>query len=334
MLVLINIAIFFAAVVGHNIPACKAPAYRLNDGNHMPRFGFGTWLGFDNNQVPVPVTDDSVQKAVELALEAGYRHIDTAAIYDDEDQVGKAVSNKIEEGVVKRDEVFITTKLWNDKHACDSVVPALQESLQKLNTSYVDLFLMHWPFATESKFSMKFVETDYLETWQGMVEAKKLGLAKSIGVCNFNLGQLQRLWNNSDVKPAVLQVETNLNIQQPELREFCHNHDIAVMGYTPFGSLFPSRARPGAPPPRVDDPHLVAIAQKYNKTVPQVVLRYLFELGVTPIPKSVTKTRIEENLDIFNFQLDEFDRQHLKTYHSNYRVVDVKFFSEATYYPF
>ncbi|XP_045782719.1 aldo-keto reductase AKR2E4-like [Maniola jurtina] len=331
----ISFVVFFASVVGHSIPACKAPLTRLNDGNLMPRFGFGTWLGLNNDQLPVAVTDDSVQKAVEVAIDAGYRHIDTASIYDDEDQVGKAVNKKIAEGVVAREDLFITTKLWNDAHAREAVVPALQESLQRLNLTYVDLYLIHWPFATETKLPKPYVDIDYLETWLGMVAAKQQGLAKSIGVCNFNLAQMERLWeNSSDVKPAVLQVETNLNLQQPELREFCHNNDIAVMGYTPFGSLFPGRAKPDAPPPRADDPQLAAIAGKYNKTVPQVVLRYLLELGVTPIPKSVSSSRILENLDIFDFQLDEFDRRQLKSYHNNYRVVDVKFFSDAKEYPF
>ncbi|XP_069364087.1 aldo-keto reductase AKR2E4-like isoform X2 [Maniola hyperantus] len=300
----------------------------------MPRLALGTWLGFDSNQLPVAVTDESVQRAVETALQAKYRHIDTASIYDDEDQVGKAVNNMIAEGVVKREELFITTKLWNDAHARDSVVPALQESLQRLNLTYVDLYLIHWPFATKTQNPKPYVDIDYLETWRGMVEAKQQGLAKSIGICNFNLTQMERLWENSEVKPAVLQIETNLNLQQPELREFCLNHDIQVMGYTPFGSLFPGRAKPDAPPPRVTDPELGAIAGKYNKAVAQVVLRYLFELGVTPIPKSVSTFRIYENLDIFDFQLDESDHKQLKSYDSNYRVIDVKFFSDAKDYPF
>ncbi|XP_034838628.1 aldo-keto reductase AKR2E4-like [Maniola hyperantus] len=328
------ISLFFAAVSGHSVPACKVPSVRLNDGNLMPQFAFGTWLGFDEKEVPVPVTDDSMGKAVEMAIDAGYRHIDTASIYNDEHQVGAALSKKMAEGVVKREDLFITTKLWNDAHACDSVVPALRESLRRLNLTHVDLYLVHYPIATKTVAFKPYVDIDYLETWRGMVEAKKLGLAKSIGICNFNLAQLQRLCASNDVKPAVLQIETNLNLQNPELREYCHDHDIAVMGYTPFGSLFPGRAKPGAPPPRVDDPQLAAIAGKYNKTVPQVVLRYLYELGVTPIPKSVTSSRISENLDVLDFQLDEFERKQLSSYHNNYRTIPVTFFRDAPNYPF
>ncbi|XP_023935258.1 aldo-keto reductase AKR2E4 [Bicyclus anynana] len=313
---------------------CSAPVTRLRDGNFMPRFGFGTWLGFDENQVPIPVTDESVQLAVEMAIDAGYRHIDTASIYHIEDQVGRAVNKKIQEGVVRREELFITTKLWNDAHRREAVVPALRESLQRLNLTYVDLYLIHYPIATETKAFKPYADVDYLQPWPGMVEAHQLKLTKSIGICNYNKTQLQRLWDSHEVKPAVLQIETNLNLQQAELREYCHDNDIAVIGYTPFGSLFPNKLRPGAPPPRVDHPMLVAMAQKYNKTVPQIVLRFNYELGVTPIPKTVTKSRIYENLNIFDFTLDDFDRRDLKNFDTGFRVVDVKFFSDSPYYPF
>ncbi|XP_023935260.2 aldo-keto reductase AKR2E4 isoform X2 [Bicyclus anynana] len=334
MFIFINFVLLFVVVYGDSVPACSAPVARLNDGHLMPRFGFGTWLGLDKYQLPVPVDGEAVQLAVLAAIDAGYRHIDTASIYDDEDQVGRAVNQKIADGAVKREDMFITTKLWNDRHASAAVVAALQESLQRLNLTYVDLFLIHWPFATETKNIRPYADIDYLETWRGMVEAKRLGLASSIGVCNFNLTQLRRLWDSHELKPAVLQVETNLNQQQPELRQFCHSRGVQVVGYTPFGSLFPDRAAPDAPPPRADDPQLLAIADRHNKTVPQVVLRYLFELGVTPIPKSVTKSRIEQNRDIFDFSLDEFDRQQLRSYHTGHRVVDLKIFSDANHYPF
>ncbi|XP_023935261.2 aldo-keto reductase AKR2E4 isoform X3 [Bicyclus anynana] len=298
MFIFINFVLLFVVVYGdcpQSVPACSAPVARLNDGHLMPRFGFGTWLGLDKYQLPVPVDGEAVQLAVLAAIDAGYRHIDTASIYDDEDQVGRAVNQKIADGAVKREDMFITTKTKNIR-----------------------------PYA----------DIDYLETWRGMVEAKRLGLASSIGVCNFNLTQLRRLWDSHELKPAVLQVETNLNQQQPELRQFCHSRGVQVVGYTPFGSLFPDRAAPDAPPPRADDPQLLAIADRHNKTVPQVVLRYLFELGVTPIPKSVTKSRIEQNRDIFDFSLDEFDRQQLRSYHTGHRVVDLKIFSDANHYPF
>ncbi|OWR52018.1 aldo-keto reductase [Danaus plexippus plexippus] len=275
---------------------------------------------------------EEVQQAVEAAIDAGYRHIDTAHIYNTEKQVGKGLKKKIEEGVVKREDMFITTKLWSDAHPRDAVIPTLNESLNHLGMDYVDLYLIHWPVATFSNGSIQ--DVDYLDTWKGLMEAKNLGLTRSIGVSNFNIEQLKRLIDSSGVTPAVLQIEVNLNIQQPELLEFCKAHNIVVMGYTPFGSIFPQKAAESAPPPRVDDEQLVHIAKKYNKTVPQVVLRYLFELGVVPIPKSVKKNRVEENIDIFDFELTPEERNLLKSYDANYKIVNVALWKDSPYYPF
>ncbi|CAH0404282.1 unnamed protein product [Chilo suppressalis] len=318
------------------LAACQssgvAPRLKLNDGKEVPALGLGTWLGFTKDGGRVQLKGNEIEKAVEWAIDAGYRHIDTAAIYNTESQVGIAVNQKIAEGVVKREDLFITTKLWNTHHAKDAVVPALQESLQKLNLTYVDLYLIHWPIAESEDHKLE--STDYLETWKGMIEARDRGLTRSIGVSNFNQAQLDRLLANTDVKPVALQVEINLNLQQPELLAYCKRQGITVTGYTPFGSLFPSRAADDAPLPRVDDPALVAIAQKYNKTVPQIVLRYEVELGVIPIPKSTTKERVEQNIDVFDFKLSQEDRDVLKAFDKNYRVIPVKHWKDSIYYPF
>ncbi|KAL4712157.1 hypothetical protein ACJJTC_011018 [Scirpophaga incertulas] len=331
MFVRVTLVLAFTASV---IPDCfgVAPKIKLNDGYEIPGLGIGTWLGFTKDGQRVQTTGDEVQKAVEWAIDAGYRHIDTAAIYSTETQVGKAVNNKIAEGVIKREDVFITTKLWNDRHAEDAVIPALQESLQRLNTSYVDLYLIHWPIAEFSNHTLD--GTDYLTTWKGMVAARAQGLTRSIGVSNFNVQQLNRLQEASDVVPAALQVEINLNLQQPSLLEYCQKHGIVVTGYTPFGSLFGARGRDEPPPPRVDHPELVRIATKYNKTVPQVVLRYEVELGVIPIPKSTTKSRIEQNIAVFDFALTAEERATLRNFDKHYRVIPVKHWSKSPYYPF
>ncbi|CAK1592961.1 unnamed protein product [Parnassius mnemosyne] len=275
---------------------------------------------------------DKAESAVKWAIDAGYRHIDTASIYDTEDEVGKAINKKVAEGAVKREHLFVTTKLWNDAHAREAVVPALRKSLETLNLDYVDLYLIHWPIAQYKNGT--YYDVDYLETWEGMIEAKKLGHAKSIGVSNFNQQMLERLISKSSIKPAVLQVEINLNLQQPALREYCRQQNIVVTAYTPFGSVFPNRARSDAPPPRVDDPTLVQIANKYNKTVPQIVLRYLVELNVIPIPKTVTKSRVEQNIDIFDFELTQAERDLLKGYDKNYRTIAAKAWIDSPYYPF
>ncbi|KAJ2939264.1 hypothetical protein O0L34_g13358 [Tuta absoluta] len=308
-----------------------APVFKLSSGKVMPAFALGTWLGANESGM-IPVTDYSVYYAVIWAIDAGYRHIDTAAIYDTEQLVGMAINEKIVQGVIKREEIFVTTKLWNNAHARGAVVPALRRSLQNLNLSYVDLYLIHWP--TGQFDDGTFENTDYLETWKGMQEARDQGLTRSIGVSNFNLQQLQRLITLSYEKPAVLQVELNLNLQQPKLLKLCCEHGIAVMAYTPFGSLFHSRAAPGAPPPRSHERALVEISDKYGKSVAQIVLRYLVELGVVPIPKSVTKERIETNIQVFNFQLTAEERELLKGYDVGYRTIAPKFLENSPYYPF
>ncbi|KAM3956236.1 aldo-keto reductase AKR2E4-like [Aphomia sociella] len=312
---------FIYATLGVTVPNLK-----LLDGRDIPAIALGTWLG--NNTEP---TANEVELAVNWAIDAGYRHIDTASAYKIEDQVGRAVNAKLNEGL-KREDLFITTKLFNDAHARDAVVPTLRESLHKLNLDYVDLYLIHWPVGQFSNLTYDY--TDYVETWRGMIEAKQLGLAKSIGVSNFNQQQIDRLLENGLETPAVLQVEINLNLQQPDLLSYCKNKNITIMAYTPFGSLFPSKAKSDAPPPRVDEPALQDIARKYKKTVPQIALRYLIELGVTPIPKSLTKSRIEQNLDVFDFRLTQQDRDLLKTYDRGYRTIPQLKWLSHPYYPF
>lgn len=309
-----------------------APLLTLNDGKSIPAFGLGTWLGFSNGGGRVTPKGDEIEKAVEWAIDAGYRHFDTAHIYDTEAQVGRALKKKIEQNDVKREELFITTKLWNDKHAKDDVVPALKKSLSTLNLEYVDLYLIHWPISLYSNGSLS--DVDYLETWQGMIEAQVQGLTKSIGVSNFNQQQLDRLISLSSIKPAVLQVEINLNLQQPALLAYCRSQNIKVTGYTPFGSLFHNKAKADAPPPRTDDQNLLRIADKYNKTVPQIALRYLVDLGVIPIPKSITKSRVEQNIQIFDFTLDQKEKDLLRGFDRNYRTIFLNKWKVSPFYPF
>nr|ADJ58547.1 seminal fluid protein HACP058 [Heliconius erato] len=260
-----NLLTFVTFLVYFTNASIQVPKIKLNDGNEMPAIALGTWLG-NATFGRLPPESHEVEQAVKWALDAGYRHIDTAWIYKVEDQVGRGLKGS----EVKREDIFITTKLWNDRHAGDDVVPALRESLKNLQLDYVDLYLIHWPCGQFSNST--FDITDYLDTWRGMIEAKKLGLTKSIGLSNFNQEQIQRILDHGLEKPAALQVEINLNLQQPELLAFCKSHNIVVQGYTPFGSLFYSKAAPGAPLPRVDDTNLVEIANKYNKTVPQIAL--------------------------------------------------------------
>ncbi|XP_013136681.1 PREDICTED: aldo-keto reductase AKR2E4-like [Papilio polytes] len=302
----------------------KAPRILLNDGNTMPVFGLGTFLGFDENGQK-QVKESEVELPVTWALNSGYRLIDTASLYFNEEQVGRG----IQKSSVTRENVFVVTKLGlnEQRHVLDS----LRASLARLNTSYVDLYLIHNPVALKADHS-GFDVVDYVDTWRSMEEAKALGLAKSIGISNFNISQITRLLDNCHVKPAVLQVEVNLNLAQDKLIEYAKKENIAVMAYTPFGGLF-SKSR-GPPPPRKDHPALVKLANKYNKTTPQIVLRYLVQRGVIPIPKTVHKERIEENIDIFNFELTPEEMKLLAEFNKDYRTVWPSFWQDHPYYPF
>ncbi|CAH2056488.1 unnamed protein product, partial [Iphiclides podalirius] len=302
----------------------KAPRIALNDGNTMPVLGLGTFLGFDEKGQK-EVKENEVELPVLWALNSGYRLIDTASAYHNEEQVGRGV----QKSKVPREHVFIVTKLGLNEQR--HVVEFLQASLSRLNTSYVDLYLIHNPVALKPDDSGYDV-VDYLDTWKSMEEAKRLGLAKSIGISNFNASQIERLLANCDVKPSVLQVEVNLNLAQNKLLELAKREGIAVMAYSPFGSLF---SRSGAPPPpRRDHPTLVKIATKYGKTTPQIVLRYLVQRGVIPIPKTTHKERVEENIDVFDFELTADEMKELAEFNKNYRVVWPSFWQDHPYYPF
>ncbi|XP_075988355.1 aldo-keto reductase AKR2E4-like [Anticarsia gemmatalis] len=301
-------------------------AYRipLNDGNSIPAIGLGTFLGFDDKGQK-KVSEHEVEYPVKWALDAGYRMIDTAAAYHDEEQVGAGVRSSS----VPRENVFIVTKLpWDEKR---DVVGSLKKSLARLNMSYVDLYLIHFPISIKPDFS-EYDIIDYLDTWKGMEETKNLGLAKSIGISNFNTSQIDRLLANCQIKPAVLQIEVNLNLAQERLISLCKNHNITVMAYTPFGSLFSKDTKP--PPPRADDPVLVEMAKKYGKTTPQIVLRYLIQKGVVPIPKTLHKNRVEENIDVFDFTLTDEEYNTLSKFNKDYRVVFPSFWQDHPYYPF
>lgn len=308
------------------IMAGKAPVIELNDGNKIPVVALGTGRG---TAADTPI--DEVRQAVLWAIEEGYRHIDTAAIYQDEPQVGQGIADAIAKGLVKREDLFVTTKLWNDRHAQDQVVPALRESLERLGLDYVDLYLIHFPVALNADGSPSNV--DYVETWRGMEEAKKLGLAKSIGVSNFNSSQLDRLFENSHVKPAVNQVEVNPTLTQEPLVSHCQKLGVAVMAYSPFGFLV-SRKTKDTPPPRSDDPTLVAIANKYGKSTSQVVLRYLLDRGLIIIPKSTNQKRLAQNLDLFDFKLTAEEVATVGQFNKNVRVIEPKTWKDFPNYPF
>ncbi|KAI8442003.1 hypothetical protein MSG28_005658 [Choristoneura fumiferana] len=306
--------------------AAQAPVLELNDGNKIPVVALGTGRG-----TAAGAAIDEVRHAVYQAIKAGYRHIDTAAIYQDEPQVGQGIADAIAEGLVKREDLFVTTKLWSDKHAQDEVVPALRESLGRLGLDYVDLYLIHFPIALKADGSAS--DIDYVETWRGMEEAKKQGLAKSIGVSNFNSAQIDRLISNSQIKPAVNQIEVNPSLTQEPLVSHCQELGIAVMAYSPFGFLVTRKVNT-SPPPRIDDPSLVAMGKKYGKSTGQIVLRYLIDRGLIIIPKSANEQRIAENIDLFDFSLTKEEIATIGQFNKNIRVIEPIRWKDYPNYPF
>ncbi|KAB2344430.1 aldo/keto reductase [Actinomadura rudentiformis] len=243
----------------------------LNNGVVMPQVGFGVW------QVP----DDEAHAAVTEAFNAGYRSIDTARIYENEEGVGRAIADS----GLPREELFITTKLWNTDHARDDALRAFDASLSRLGLDYVDLYLMHWPMPGVDK---------YVEAWQAMEEIHADGRAKAIGASNFTVETLTRLLEETGTVPAVNQIELHPYLAQKEMRAFHAEHGIATEAWSPLGQ------GKGL----LDDPALTAIAEKHGRSPAQVVLRWHLQSGNIVIPKSVTPARIKENLDVFGFELD------------------------------
>ncbi|EJQ2006171.1 2,5-didehydrogluconate reductase DkgA [Cronobacter sakazakii] len=244
---------------------------KLHDGNLMPQLGLGVWQA----------TNEDVVTAIHKALEVGYRSIDTAAAYKNEQGVGDALKS----AGFARDELFITTKLWND----DQKRPreALEESLEKLQLDYVDLYLMHWPVPAIDR---------YVEAWKGMIELQQEGLIKSIGVCNFNVEHLQRIIDETGVTPVINQIELHPLLQQRQLHAWNATHKIQTESWSPL-----AQGGEGV----FDQKIIRELADKYGKTPAQIVIRWHLDSGLVVIPKSVTPTRIAENFNVWDFRLDK-----------------------------
>ena len=247
------------------------PTLTLNDGNQIPQLGYGVFK--------VPPAD--TERAVSEAFEVGYRHIDTAAIYGNEEGVGAAIAAS----GLARDDLFVTTKLWNDRHHGEEPHAAIRESLDKLGLDSVDLYLVHWPTPAKD---------DYVHAWEKMVELREAGLTRSIGVSNHLVPHLERIVAATGVVPAVNQIELHPAYQQREITEWADANDVKIESWGPLGQgkydLF------GAEP-------VAAAAEAHGKTPAQAVLRWHLQKGFIVFPKSVRRERLEENLDVFDFEL-------------------------------
>lgn len=257
----------------------------LANGVKMP------WLGFGVYRVE---EGEETETAVRMALETGYRSIDTAAFYGNEASVGKAVKA----AKIPRDELFIATKVWNDSQGYKGTLNAFEESRRKLDMDIIDLYLIHWP-----------VTGKYKETWKAMEKLYKDGSVRAIGVCNFNIHHLEHLMADCEINPMVNQVEFHPRLTQKALLAFCKGHDIQLEAWAPImrGKL-------------IDEPTLTTLAETYGKTTSQIILRWELQQGVVAIPKSVNEHRIQENADVFDFELSDEDMAKISELNNDERT--------------
>ncbi len=252
----------------------------------MPLLGLGVYDMYNKE----------AEQAVSWALEIGYRLIDTAAMYQNEVEIG----NAIRQSKIARNEIFVTTKVHNNAQGYDNTLRAFDDSLQKLNCEYIDLYLIHWPIKTTRK-----------DTWLALEKLYADGRVRAIGVANYLVPFLDELALYSNIIPAVNQVEFSPYLYLKNLESHCQDKQIQLQAYTPL-----VRGE------RMNDPKLVLLAQKYNKTSAQIILRWIVQKGISAIPKSANLVRLKENFDIFDFQISELDMRQIDSFNENYRVVD------------
>ena len=261
----------------------------LNNGVKMPWLGIGV---FKVEEGPELVT------AVKTAIKHGYRSVDTAAIYENEEGVGKGIQEGLEEAGISREELFVTSKVWNADLGYESTIAAFETSLNKLGLEYLDLYLIHWP-----------VEGKYKDAWKALETLYKEGRVKAIGVSNFQIHHLEELMKDAEIKPMVNQVERHPRLTQKDLQAFCQNNDIQLEAWSPLmqGQLLSNEV-------------LQEIADKHNKSVAQIILRWDLQQGVVIIPKSTKEHRIIENANVFDFELTKEEMQIIDDLNQNYRV--------------
>ncbi len=255
----------------------SVPNLKLGDNQIIPQLGFGTWMIKDREEC---------LDAIQVAIKAGYRHFDTAQIYGNEAFIGEA----LESSGVDRKDLFITTKIWNENQFWDDLIPSFYQSLENLRTDYADLLLLHFP-VTELR----------RPAWRRMEDLYKQGKAKSIGVSNYTIKHLEELLSECSIKPAVNQVELHIFLQQPELVEYCEENDILLEAYSPLAHGY-----------KLNDTTIAEIAKKHSKSYSQIMIRWCLDRGFVVFPKSSHESHIKENIDVFDFELDETDMAKLK----------------------
>ncbi|CAJ0948366.1 unnamed protein product [Ranitomeya imitator] len=317
---------------------CPQSYIIMNDGHKIPVLGFGTYA-------PEKFPKILAKEATKVAIEVGYRHIDCAYVYGNEADVGCALREKIADGTVRREDLFYTGKLWSTFQTPDLVRPSLERSLQDLQLEYMDLFIIHNPlemkpgddpFPVDEDGQLIFHNTDIRDTWEAMERCKDAGLVKSIGVSNFNRRQIELILNKPGLrhKPVCNQVECHIYLNQRKLLDFCISQGIVLVGYSILGSSRDEKWIDQNSPVILEDPVLVTIAKKHNKTPAQVAIRYFLQLGVVVLAKSFNPKRIKENFQVFDFLLPPEDMAELGALNRNYRYVEAKLWKDHPKFPF
>ncbi|XP_060068295.1 1,5-anhydro-D-fructose reductase-like [Ylistrum balloti] len=306
--------------------------FKLQSGNVMPAVGLGTYAPKQG--------EDEVITAVKIGVRAGYRHLDCAAIYRNERAVGHAIKELIIEDTIKREDLFVTSKLWNTCHRPDLVRSSLKKSLYDLGLTYLDLYLIHWPMGLQEggEFIPKdedgtvlFSDVDFVETWKALEDCVDEGLVKDIGLSNFNSQQISQILDIAHIPPSNNQIEIHLHLANSKLIQFCQEKGISVTAYSPLGS-------PGNKTVHftqsLQEPVVLDIAQKKGKTPAQIILRFLLQKKTCVIPKSVSPSRVIENFQIFDFELGSDEVNKLESLNKNYRLNLETHSMKHKFYPF
>ncbi|MFC1778818.1 aldo/keto reductase [Thermodesulfobacteriota bacterium] len=297
----------------------------FNNNDKMPILGLGTWKAEPGD----------VGKAVQEAVRIGYRHIDCAAIYGNEAEIGKALQEVLQTGLVKRDELWITSKLWNNAHAREEVSIALEKTLADLRLDYLDLYLIHWPVATRPDVIFPRKADDFFslaemplnETWAGMEDCVESRLAKHIGVSNFSIKKIEAL-SSAKIRPEVNQIELHPYLQQEEMLNYCKKHNIYLTAYSPLGSGDrPEAMKAANEPSLLENSTVVNIAQAHGCNAAQVLLKWAIERGTSVIPKSTNPGRLAENLDAANLKLGNQEMAELAKLERGFRYVNGEFWT-------